>query len=128
MTEEELQRALERALPAERRHDLLVEESRDQDIRLRFSLAPGETWSSAALLSLVDTALRAAAGLSCTLSHLTVTLLGPAQEADVIALSRVIGSDGRAVHCEAWLFSHAVVDPLLHATATLRRPPAPPGD
>jgi hypothetical protein len=24
------------------------------------------------------------------------------------------------VHAEAWLFSHAVVEPMLHATATLK--------
>ena len=63
MTEDELQKILETALPAADLHDVLVEECQDQDIRLRFSLKPGETWTSAALLSLVDTSMRAAAGL-----------------------------------------------------------------
>ena len=38
----------------------------------------------------------------------------------MIALSRVSRRDGEVVHAEAWLFSHAVVEPMLHATATLR--------
>ena len=76
-------------------------------------------WSTPALLSLVDTALRAAAGVTARLSHLNVTVLRPAQEADVIALARVIRRDGEVVHAEAWLFSHAVIEPMLHATASL---------
>jgi hypothetical protein len=119
MTEDELQRALEKALPAADLHDLFVEECQDQDIRLRFSLKPSETWTTATLLSLVDIALRAAGGVDCTLSHLNVTVLKPPHEADVLALSRVIRRAGRTVHAEAWLFSHAVVDPMLHATGTL---------
>ena len=122
MTEDELQKALEKALPPADLHDIFVEECQDQDVRLRFSVKPGERWSNAALLSLVDTSLRAAAGLAATLSHLNVTVLRPAQDADVIALSRVIRRDGRMVHAEAWLFSHAVVEPMLHATATLIPP------
>ncbi len=54
-------------------------------------------------------------------SHLNVTVLRTAQLADVIALSRVIRRDGDSVHAETWLFSHAVVEPMLHATATLLR-------
>ncbi len=73
-----------------------------------------------ALLSLVDTALRAAAGLEAQLTHLNVTVLKPAQEADVLAMSRVIRRDGGSIHAEAWLFSHTAIDPMLHATATLR--------
>jgi hypothetical protein len=119
MTEEELQRALEKALPAADLHDLFVEECQDQDIRLRFSLEAGETWTTASLLSLVDTSLRAAAGVDCTLSHLSVTVLRAPHETDVLTLSRVIRRAGRTVHAETWLFSHAVVDPMLHATATL---------
>jgi len=119
MTEDELQKALEKTVPPADLHDVFVEECQDQDVRLRFSLGPGETWTNAALLSLVDISLRAAAGLAATLTHLNVTVLKTAQEADVIALSRVIGRSGRTVHAEAWLFSHAVVDPMLHATATL---------
>ena len=122
MTEDELQRALEKALPPADLHDVFVEECQDQDIRLRFSLKSGEIWTSAALLSLVDTALRAATGLTAKLAHLDVTVLKAPHAADVIALSRVIGRDGRTIHAEAWLFSHAVVDPMLHATASLTTP------
>lgn len=121
MTEDELQKILETALPAADLHDVFVEECQDQDIRLRFSLKPGEKWSSAALLSLVDTSLRAAAGVASLLTHVNVTMLGAAHDADVIALSRLIRRDGEALHVEAWLFSHAVVEPMLHATASLRR-------
>jgi len=125
MTEDELQKILETALPAADLHDVFVEECQDQDIRLRFSLKPGESWSSAALLSLVDTSMRATTGMGSSLSHLNVTVLRPAHEADVIALSRVIRRDGPAAHAEAWLFSHAVVEPMLHATASLVRRPSP---
>jgi len=121
MTEDELQALLEKTLAPADLHGLFVEECQDQDVRLRFSLRPGETWSTPALLSLVDTALKAAAGLEMRLTHLNVTVLKPAQAADVIALSRVIRRDGDVTHAEAWLFSHAVVDPMLHATASLRR-------
>ncbi len=120
MTEDELQKLLEKSLPVTDLHGLFVEECQDQDIRLRFSLAAGETWSMPALLSLVDTALRAAAGLETRLTHLNVTVLKPAQEADVLALSRVIRRDGDSIHAEAWLFSHTAIDPMLHATASLR--------
>lgn len=122
MTEEELQARLEAALPAPDRHDVFVEECQDQDVRLRFSPPAGAGWTMAALLSLVDTSLRAAAGLDTAVSHLSVTVLRPAQAADVIALSRAIRRDGDQVHAETWLFSHAVVEPMLHATATLRTP------
>jgi hypothetical protein len=122
MTEDELQQLLDKTLPAADRHDVFVEECQDQDVRLRFSLKPGETWSSAALLSLVDTSLRAAAGLRSTLTHLNVTVLRAAHDADVLALSRVIRRDGGTVHAETWLFSHAVVEPMLHATASLKGP------
>ena len=125
MTEDELQARLEAVLPAPDRHDVFVEECQDQDVRLRFSPAAGAGWTTAALLSLVDTSLRAAAGLDVRVSHLNVTVLRPAQAADVISLSRVIRRDGDQVHAEAWLFSHAVVEPMLHATATLVRTPWP---
>lgn len=125
MTEEELQKILEATLPAADLHDVFVEECQDQDIRLRFSPKPGEKWSSAALLSLVDTSLRAAAGVASSLTHLNVTVLRPAHDADVIALSRVIRRVGETAHAEAWLFSHAVVDPMLHATGSLVRTPSP---
>lgn len=120
MTEDELQQLLEKILPAADQHGVFVEECQDQDVRLRFSLKPDETWSSAALLSLADTSIRAAVGLGSTLTHLNVTVLRAAHDADVIALSRVIRRDGEGAHAEAWLFSHAVVEPMLHATATLK--------
>jgi len=125
MTEDELQKILETALPPADLHDVFVEECQDQDIRLRFSLKPGETWSSAALLSLADTSLRAAAGMDSSLSHLNVTVLRPTNEADVIALSRVIRRIGETIHAETWLFSYAVVEPMLHATGSLLRRPSP---
>lgn len=119
MTEDELQKLLETTLPAADLHGLFVEECQDQDVRLRFSPAAGESWSMPALLSLVDTALRAASGVTAEISHLNVTALKPAQAADVVTLSRVIRRDGDRIHAEAWLFSHAAVDPVLHATASL---------
>ena len=45
MTEDELQQLLDKTLPAADRHEVFVEECQDQDVRLRFSLKPGETWS-----------------------------------------------------------------------------------
>ena len=122
MTEDELQKLLEKSVPERDRYELFVEECQDQDVRLRFSPAKDEGWTTAALLTLVDTSLRAAAGAGASLSHLNVTVLRAAQEADVIALSRIVRRDGAIVHAEAWLFSHAVVEPMLHATATLRKP------
>ena len=119
MTEDELQALLEKTLAPGDLYGLFVEECQDQDVRLRFSLSPGEAWSTPVLLSLVDTALKAATGMTARLTHLNVTILKPAQEADVIALSRVIRRDGDVTHAEAWLFSHAVVDPMVHATASL---------
>ena len=120
MTEDELQARLEATLPVADLHGAFVEECQDQDVRLRFSPAAAGGWTTAALLSLVDTSLRAAAGLGARVSHLNVTVLRSAQAADVIALSRVLRRDGQSVHAETWLFSHAVVEPMLHATATLR--------
>ena len=79
MTEDELQKLLEKTLPAADLHEVFVEECQDQDVRLRFSLEPGEAWSSAGLLSLVDTSLRAAAGVEPSLTHLNVTVLRAAQ-------------------------------------------------
>lgn len=121
MTEDELQALLEKSLPAADLHGLFVEECQDQDVRLRFSPGPDGSWSMAALLGVVDTSLRAAAGGTAALSHLNVTVLRPAQMADVIVLARIIRRDGEALHAEAWLFSHAVVEPMLHATASLVR-------
>lgn len=125
MTEEELQAALERTTPARDRYDLFVEEAQDQDVRVRFSPAQGEGrgegWSMAALLAVTETSLRAAAGAGAAVTHLNATRLRAPQDGDIIALSRVIRRDGDTIHAEAWLFSHAVVEAMLHATATLSR-------
>ncbi len=123
MTEEELQALLEASTPEGERHDLFVEECGDQDVRVRFS---PRSLSMASLLALVEISLRAAAGVETRLTHLNVTVLRPAQQADVIALSRVLRRDRGAVHAECWLFSHAVVEPMLHATATLAAAPTTP--
>jgi hypothetical protein len=120
MTEDELQKLLEKVLPAADLHYVFVEECQDQDVRQRFSLKSGERWTSAALLSLVDTSLRAAVAMASTLTHLNVTVLRGAQDADVISLSRVIRRDGDVAYAETWLFSHAVVEPMLHASASLK--------
>src|SRR5437899_2984683 len=120
MTEEELQALLEKTTPERDRYELFVEQCQDQDVRVRFSPAKGEGWSTAALLAIAETSLRAAAGPQARMTHLNATVLRSAQQADVIALSRVLRRDRDVVHAEAWLFSHAVVEPMLHATATLR--------
>jgi hypothetical protein len=70
----------------------------------------------------VDTSLRAAAGVAASLANLAVTVLRTADRSDVISLSRVIRRDGALAHAETWLFSHAVVEPMLHATASLKTP------
>lgn len=119
MTEEELQTALERATPERERYELFVEECQDQDVRVRFSPAKGETWTMPALLAVAHLSLRAAAGVEAEVTHLNVTKIRDAQQADVLALSRVIRRDRGTVHAETWLFSHAVVEAILHATATL---------
>ena len=119
MTEEELQDLLERSTPERERHELFVEECQDQDVRVRFSAPKGEGWSTASLLAVAEIALRAAARAEAEVTHLNATRLRAAQEADVISLSRVIRRDRDAIHAEAWLFSHAVVEPMLHVTATL---------
>jgi hypothetical protein len=118
MTEDELQALLEKTTPEGDRYELFVEECQDQDVRVRFSPPKDAGWSTAALLTLVETSLRAAAGAQARLTHLSVTVLRNAQQADVIALSRVLRRARHVVHAEAWLFSHAVVEPMLHATAT----------
>jgi acyl-coenzyme A thioesterase PaaI-like protein len=119
MTEDELQARLEQTTPPSERHGLFVEDCRDQDIRVRFSL-PAGGWSTAALLAVADGALRATGGGGATITHLSVTMIRPAQQADIFALSRVIRRDRETVYAEAWLFCHAVVEPMLHATASLR--------
>ena len=123
MTEEELQGALERTTPERERYALFVEECQDQDVRVRFSpiKAPGNdgVWTMPALLAMAHISLRAAAGVEAQVTHLNVTKIRSAQQADVLALSRVIRRDRETVHAECWLFSHAVVEPMLHVTATL---------
>ena len=118
MTEDELQRRLDDALPEAERHGVFVEEVGDQDVRLRFD-RPSGGWSDAALLAVVDTSLRAAAGLAARLTHLSLTRLKPPQDAEIVAIARVIRRDRGTVHAEAWLFSHAVIDAMAHATASL---------
>ena len=120
MTEDELQALLEKSTPERDRYELFVEECQDQDVRVRFSPPTGMEWSAAALLTVAEISLRAAAGPQARLSHLNITVLRPALQADVIALSRVLRRSRQVVHAEAWLFSHAVVEPMLHGTATLR--------
>jgi len=88
VTEEELQTALEKATPERERYELFVEECQDQDIRVRFSPAKGEGWSMPALLAVVHTSLRAAAGVEAEITHLNVTKIRGAQQADVLARSR----------------------------------------
>jgi hypothetical protein len=119
MTEEELQTALEKTTPERERYELFVEECQDQDVRVRFSPAKDEAWTMPSLLAVAHVSLRAAAGVEARLTHLNVTTIRAAQQADVLALSRVIRRDRETVHAECWLFSHAVVEPMLHATGTL---------
>src|SRR5579864_219576 len=108
MTEDELQALLEKTTPEGHRYGLFVEECGDQDVRLRFS-PPGDGWSMPALLAVAEASLRAAAGPAAALTHLNVTSLNAVQQADIIALSRILRRDGALVHAETWLFSHAVV-------------------
>lgn len=123
MTEDELQALLERTTPERDRYELFVEEAQDQDVRVRFS-PPAGGWSIASLLVIAETSLRAAAGVETEVTHLNATVLRPVQQVDIIALSRVLRRDGDTVHGESWLFCHAVVEPILHATASLRGSPA----
>jgi hypothetical protein len=119
MTEEELQAALESTTPERERYEMFVEECQDQDVRVRFSPPKGGGWTMPALLGVTHLSLRAAAGAQAEVTHLNVTRIRSAQLADVLALSRVIRRDRSVVHAECWLFSHAVVEPIVHATATL---------
>ena len=75
MIEEELQARLEETTPERDRYELFVEESQDQDVRVRFSPPAGEGWSTAALLTVVETSLRAAAGVEASVTHLNLTRL-----------------------------------------------------
>jgi hypothetical protein len=118
MTEDELQTLLEEKIVADERYDLSVEECGDQDVRLRFS-PKGTGWTMPALLAVVDASLRAAGGVDVAVTNLALTVLRPAQQADVVTLSRVISRGRDSIHAETWLFSHAPLSPILHATATL---------
>ena len=75
MTEEELQAALEKTTPERDRYELFVEDCQDQDVRVRFSPAKGEGWSTAALLAIAETSLRAAAGPQAVISFRLLTPL-----------------------------------------------------
>jgi len=130
MTEDELQRLLETTLPLRDLHGVLIEDCQDQDIRLRFpfdatAMGPGDIFSGPTLLSFADTAIYAAVQITsgaaqiALTSNLNVTYLKPADAADVVSLSRVIRKGQRTVHAEAWLFSHTLIEPILHATASL---------
>lgn len=120
MIEDELQALLERTLPPADLHGLIVEEIGDQDVRLRFPGGAGGG-SQARLLAFIDAALRAAAlPAEVAVSNLNATFLRAAGEGDAIALARVIRKDRDTVHAEVWLFTHAAIDPVAHATATLR--------
>jgi acyl-coenzyme A thioesterase PaaI-like protein len=120
MTEDELQVLLERTLPLADLHGAIVEEIEDQDVRLRFPGGAGGG-AQARLLAFIDAALRAAAlPATVVLANLNVTFLKAAGEGDAIALARVIRRDDDTVHAEVWLFSHAAIDPVAHATATFR--------
>ena len=132
----ELAALLETSLPAADLRGVEVEEIDDQDVRLRLRFAPhhlgpGGIFSGPALLGFADTALYAAAqatigrGNIALVSTMSLTFLKPATGADIIALSRVISRSRNALHLEAWLFVHAAVDPVLHATATSVTRPAP---
>jgi hypothetical protein len=121
MTEDELQALLERTVPTDELHGVIVEEIEDQDVRLRFPGGAGGG-SQARLLAFVDSALRAVAlPAEIVLSNLNVTFLKAAGEGDTIALTRVIRKDRYTIHAEVWLFSHAAIDAVVHATATLGR-------
>src|SRR5260370_35978925 len=109
MNEDELEAVLEKTTPEGDRYELFVEQCQDQDVRVRFSPAKGEGWSAAALLTVAETSLRAAVGAEARLTHLNITVLRSAQQADVIALSRVLRRGRDVVQAEAWLFSQAVV-------------------
>lgn len=128
-SESDLQRLLLRLLPARDQHDLVVEEIEEGEIRLRFPfdpacVGPGGIVSGPLLLSFADTAIFAAAQSSLSAgeialtSTLNVAFLRPAKPTEIVALSRLLRRGRTVLHAEAWLFSHAAVEPILHATAT----------
>lgn len=136
MTEDELQRLLDETLPAIDRHDVVVEDAQDQDVRLRFPfrpalLGPSDIFSGPALHGFVDTAMFAAIlaatggrslGMTATMS---ATFLRPMPASDAIVIARVIRKGRRMAHAEAWLFDHAPIEAVLHATASYALRPRP---
>jgi uncharacterized protein (TIGR00369 family) len=129
MTADELSSILRRNLPARDVHGVVVESFEGGEVRLRFPfdpsfIGPGDVFSGPTLLSFADTAVYAAAqaaygaaALPLT-STINVAFLQAAQASDIVALSRVIKRGKRLAHVEAWLFNHAAIDPITHATAS----------
>jgi len=129
LTEDDLQRLLAATLPAIDQHGVIVEEAQDQDVRLRFPftpslVGPGDIFSGPALLGFADTAMFAAI-LAATggqslgiVASMNATFLRPMAASDAIAIARVIRKGKRTAHAEAWLFDHAPIEAVLHATAT----------
>ena len=119
---------LRETLPDRDLHGVEVEEIDEQGVRLRFPfdaafIGPGEIFSGPALLSFADTAIYAAIqarigrqGLALV-STMSVSFLRAAKSADTICLARVIRLGKKSAHAEAWLFSHAAVEPIVHVTA-----------
>src|SRR5260370_8211703 len=117
MTEDELQALLEKTTPERDRYELFVEQRQDQDVRVRFSPAKGEGWATAALLTIAETSLRAAAGPQARVTHLNGTVLRAGQQAHVIPPSRVLRRERDLLHSPPWLFTPPLVAPI---------PPPPP--
>lgn len=116
-------------LPARDLHDVAVETVDEGEVRLRFPfrpdyLGPGDIYSGPLLLSFADTAIYAAAQLGleegriALTSTLNVAFLKRAAAGDIVTLSRVLRRGRRLIHAEAWLFDHAAVEPVGHATAS----------
>lgn len=127
--EAELRALLRRLLPERDLHGVAVEAIEEGEVRLRFPFAedclgPGRVFSGPLLLSFADTAIFAAvqlgvpAGQLALTSTINVAFLRAAQAADVVTLSRVLRRGRNLAHAEAWLFSHAGVEPVAHATAS----------
>ena len=127
--EAELQALLGRLLPERDLHGVAVEETEAAEFCLGFPLAEdcpgqGHVFSGLLLLTFADTAIFAAvqlgvpAGQLALTSTINVAFLRAAQAADVVTLSRVLRRGRNLTHAEAWLFSHAGVEPVAHATAS----------
>lgn len=129
-------RLLDAWLPEIDRHGPLVEESDGEGVRLRFPLrpefvGPGRVFSGPTLLGFADTAMFAAvqirldAGRVALMSTVSATFVRAAEAADIVVLARAIRVGRTLANAEAWLFGHAVVEPVLHATATYALRDAP---